>query len=233
MNATDFALKDWKALVGEHNRSSLDPMFSAAGWSPKAPAPPTSVPDWCGFAVHWWLHQADLSPDHRRSFFHCLNVEAFFTYGERSNVNPKRLMTEGLVAGRWEKLQDIHSREGANKDDGTVAEGHLRLWMSAFTIREVAKEFSFKPGDVVLINHYGKVDKAHHITMVLTYDSRSNLLTTIEGNATGTAGDNKRRRDSVVIIKRDLNKPTELNKLYGWGRCSKHDFKGSLIQAYR
>ena len=235
MRAVDYAKKDWAKGVSEADRASLDPMFSTAGWSSRAPRAPEPVPDWCGFATYYWLRQAGLALAHRKSFFHTLNVEAFYTYGAKSNVNPKRLMSKGQVAGSkvWEPLFDIHTREFEKSvGDGTPDNSLLRVWMSAVTLRAVAKEFDFRPDDTILINHSGKVDKAHHITTVKEYDAKRNVLHTIEGNASGSAYGAGNRREAVVVVKRDLNLPRELNKLYGMGRISKLDLDGSHVTAY-
>lgn len=235
MRAVDYALNDWKAGVGEHDRASLDGMFSTAGWSPKAPRLPDRVPDWCGFSTYYWLHKRGLHAAHRKSFFHVENVEAFYTYGARNNTNPKRLMKDGMVGGEWERLVDIHMRE-AKADDGTVRSDLLRMWILSTTIRglaEMGAEFDFRPDDTVLINHYGNTTSAHHITTVLEYSHPRKLLTTIEGNASGLAHDGSKKRDSVVVVKRDLGKKSELHKLYGWGRVSLLDMDGSAVEAYR
>jgi hypothetical protein len=216
-NVVGIAELDWRAHVGEHDRSpggGLDRIFRESGWGP-CPPPGTSVPDWCGFTVcAWWL-RAGLNKAHDQSFYHAKNVEAFFTYGARGNVNPARLRTEVSLPSGWEKVATFHLRAG-----------DPRRWTDAVKIRTTPlPALDFKPGDIVLINHHGKTDEAHHITMVRSWDGR--YLERIEGNASyrigGRGPNGEKWTDSVVTVRMDLADPAQKAKLYGVGRLSTLD----------
>lgn len=219
---------DWRAHTGEYDASPTGRYIAIVkdGTQGDFGIPPTygyldaegNPRDWCGFAVGAWLNRAGLHDDHRKSLYHVENVEAFFTYGARKNTNPKRLMVEykGLDGATWEALVKIHTRLG-----------QLRTWTDALAIRATPlAQLRFKPGQVVLINHYGAVDKAHHITMVRSWDGR--FLERIEGNASyriGGAGPNGEKwSDAVVVVRMDLADPAQLKRIYGVGTLSLHDF---------
>lgn len=206
--------RDWRANVGEHDRPSLDRMFIASGFARQAPRPEDAkVPDWCGMAVGLWLQDGGLNPRFGRSFLHCLNVEAFFTYGQKSNVNPRRLDTHISLEGQWRSIRDFHG-------------GMSRRWLDRKQVRdrlvdEVEWPDLFQPGDVMLVDWSGR-DAADHITMVYAWDGRT--LITREGNATGRGPDGKQRRDAVVERRLDLAMDSSRRLVYGVGRLSPMDF---------
>lgn len=216
--ALEAAERDWRNNVGEHDRPSLDRMFRVSGFARQAPRPADAkVPDWCGMAVGTWLVDGGINPAFARSFLHCLNVEAFFTYGRKSNVNPKRLDTQMQLDGQWRSIQALH---------GAAAGSMLRAWADrSEVLKRVDDEYHsaalFQPGDVVLLDWSGR-DAADHITMVHRWDGRT--LVTIEGNATGSGPEGERRRDAVVIRRMDLRESNNRRLVYGRGRLSPMDF---------
>lgn len=216
--ALEAAERDWRNNVGEHDRPSLDRMFRVSGFARQAPRPADAkVPDWCGMAVGTWLVDGGINPAFARSFLHCLNVEAFFTYGRKSNVNPKRLDTQMELDGQWRSIQALH---------GAAAGSMLRAWADrSEVLKRVDDEYHsaalFQPGDVVLLDWSGR-DAADHITMVHRWDGRT--LVTIEGNATGSGPEGERRRDAVVIRRMDLRESANRRLVYGRGRLSPMDF---------
>jgi hypothetical protein len=213
---------DWRSDAGEHDRSKggvLDRMFVASTWSRFGVTrdPDAKVPDWCGMAVNWWQMRAGRNPQYAQSFLHCLNVEAFHTYGRQRNVNPKRLRTQVRAEGSdvWMDLADWHR-----------AKGQLRMWTPRAAITDLVKRGAaqtlFQPGDTLLIDWHGRND-ADHIALVRAWDG-SRWLECIEGNRTGIGGDGTRRRDAVVLCRYDLQNPTVLRTMYGVGRLSLLDF---------
>jgi hypothetical protein len=217
--ALEAAERDWRANVGEHDRPSLDRMFQTSGFARQAPRQPDAkVPDWCGMAVGTWLVEGGLNAAFARSFLHCLNVEAFFTYGRSKNVNPRRLDRSISVGeGRWLDIEAFHRGSSSPM---------MRLWADRATLSAgVDDDYNaaalFQPGDVVLMDWSGR-DAADHITMVHRWDGRT--LVTIEGNATGGGPDGERRRDAVVIRRTDLSNSSERGAIYGRGRLSPMDF---------
>ena len=126
--ALEAADRDWRNNVGEHDHASLDRMFRTSGFARQAPRPDDAkVPDWCGMAVGTWLVDGGMNPAYARSFLHCLNVEAFFTYGRQRNVNPKRLDTQIQLEGKWQSIAAFHGGPSSSTlrswaDRGTVAE---------------------------------------------------------------------------------------------------------------
>jgi len=92
-------------------------------------------------------------------------------------------------------------------------------------LRLVVAWYFQAPGDLGLINHNGKTDRAHHIVLVESFDGVT--LTTLEGNASGLAPDGSRRRQGVVRVVRDLRIDTVRATIFGVGRFSPLDFAAS------
>jgi hypothetical protein len=199
-------------------------MFVASGFARQAPrAWDAKVPDWCGMAVGLWLQDGGMNPAFTRSFLHCLNVEAFFTYGARKNVNPKRLDTQIRLDGKWQSIASLH---------GGPSSSMLRSWVERDDVMERCDDDYhvrqlFLPGDVVLFDWSGR-DAADHITMVEDWSGR--ILTTIEGNASGHGPDGKRRREAVVVRKTDMGDRATRRLIYGRGRLSPMDFCSHLVK---
>ncbi|MBM4073833.1 MAG: CHAP domain-containing protein [Planctomycetes bacterium] len=214
------AERDWRNNVGEHDRASLDRMFIASGFARQCPRPwDAKVPDWCGMAVGLWLQDAGLNHPFGRSFLHCLNVEAFFTYGKRSNVNARRLDTLMSCDGKWQRIETLQAGASARRwlDRGAI----ISKLNSGDTVD------MFRAGDVVLLDWSG-INEADHITMVKGWDGKT--LTTIEGNASGLGPANERRRESVVVRYLDLDKAQNRRLIYGVGRVSPMDFSANLVK---
>jgi hypothetical protein len=224
LNALEAADRDWRANVGEHDHASLDRMFRTSGFARQAPRPEDAkVPDWCGMAVGTWLVDGGMNPAFARSFLHCLNVEAFFTYGRQRNVNPRRLDTQIQLDGKWTLIASFH---------GVPSSSMLRAWADRGTVAERLDDDYhigqlFQPGDVVLLDWSGR-DAADHITMVKSWTGRT--LTTIEGNATGLGPDGKRRREAVVVRQLDLGDRATRRLIYGRGRLSPMDFCTNAVK---
>ena len=222
--ALEAADRDWRNNVGEHDHASLDRMFRTSGFARQAPRPDDAkVPDWCGMAVGTWLVDGGMNPAFARSFLHCLNVEAFFTYGRQRNVNPKRLDTQIQLEGKWQSIAAFH---------GGPSSSTLRSWADRGTVAEWSDDeyhsaTLFQPGDVVLFDWSGR-DNADHITMCKSWTGRT--LTTIEGNATGLDPDGKRRREAVVVRQLDFGVRTNRRLIYGRGRLSPMDFCSNLVK---
>ena len=226
--ALEAADRDWRNNVGEHDRASLDRMFVASGFARQAPRDwDAKVPDWCGMAVGLWLQDGGMNSAFGRSFLHCLNVEAFFTYGRQKNVNPRRLDVEVQLEGKWVPLAVVQSGSSARRwlDRAIVATRMAAV--PPRTTQLVADLDLFRPGDVVLLDWSGHND-ADHITMVKAWDGK--VLTTIEGNASGLGPAGEKRREAVVERKLDLTKPANLRLVYGVGRLSPMDFTFNLVR---
>jgi hypothetical protein len=223
IKALEAADRDWRNNVGEHDRASLDRMFVASGFARQAPrAWDAKVPDWCGMAVGLWLQDGGMNHPYGRSFLHCLNVEAFFTYGRQRNVNPKRLDTQIQLDGKWTRIDAVQA--------GAMA----RRWLGRSDILGRLNNDArfldldlFKPGDVVLLDWAGHND-ADHITMVKSWDGSK--LTTMEGNASGLGPAGEKRREAVVTRTLDLSKSANARLVYGVGRLSPMDFNINLVK---
>lgn len=224
LKALEAADRDWRANLGEHDHASLDRMFRTSGFARQAPRPnDAKVPDWCGMAVGTWLVDGGMNPAFARSFLHCLNVEAFFTYGRQRNVNPRRLDTQIQLDGKWTLIASFH---------GVPSSSMLRSWADRGTVAERLDDDYhagqlFQPGDVVLFDWSGR-DAADHITMVKSWTGRT--LTTIEGNATGLGPNGERRRDAVVVRQLDLGDRAHRRLIYGRGRLSPMDFCTNAVK---
>lgn len=214
------AESDWHTNVGEHARQSgsrLDQMFQLSGYSrfgvPKGVT--EKVPDWCGMAVVSWLIAGGLNTGFNTSFLHTFNVEAFFTYGAKKNVNPARFDRFAVVDGVHERIDLWHARERCPRRWRAREEVNIAV--------EAKDADIFRPGDVVLLDWSG-VNDADHITMVRHWEPASQLLTLIEGNRSGRGPDGKARKDSVVVVGYDLSTARARRQVYGVGRLSPLDF---------
>jgi len=217
--ALQAAERDWRAMLGEHDRPGLDKFFRTSGFAKQCPREPESkVPDWCGMAVGTWLVEGGLNAGFNTSFLHTLNVEAFFTYGRQRNVNPARLDRQiQMEPGVWVSIEELHRKSDK-----------LRRWLPRDHLPALmGQPDTFRPGDVVLID-WSRRNDADHITMVRSYDGRT--LSTWEGNATGKCGDGKVRRDSVVTRTLDLSKAADRELIYGVGRVSDLDLCHNLVR---
>ena len=213
--AVQEAEKDWHAGTSEADVSKnggLAAIFRDSGWSPHGvDKGPKGLPkDWCGMAVGSWLVRAGMDLDHRKSFFATSNVHSQFTYGARGSSH--RTKKEVLVDGTWRLVKGHHEAKGAR-----------RRWLDFKAVRETPlADLDIQPGDVVLINHVGGTDGAHHIAMVRSWDGE--ILETIEGNASGLGPDDQRRKEAVIINRRNLTQLPDRRKIFGIGRLSELDF---------
>lgn len=216
-DAVKEAEKDWLAGASEVDvtpKGRLAAIFRDAGWSRVGVERQDNghIYDWCGMASCSWLVRVGMAHDLRRgTFYSTRNVSDFFTYNG-SPVNSNRTRTRANIDGRDVRLSDLHKEQGS-----------LRSWTSYAAVRSTKlTELDIQPGDIVLINHNGQTDGAHHITMVRSWNAP--ILETIEGNASGTTAQGGRTHDSVVINRRDLSTSHDRNKIYGIGRVSICDF---------
>lgn len=230
----DYAEADWRAHAGEHDRSEggiLDDIFKMSGYSRFGVPRTGPVPDWCGMAVMRWLQLGGVDTDFDTSTLHTFNVEAFFTYGERRNVNPRRLDTEVSFDGgkTWQKIVDWHRREGK-----------MRRWISFRDEPDVVRKYGldlFQPVDIVNLD-WKNDGKADHITMGRSWDGET--LGLIEGNRTGKGPNGEAWRESVVVndykvkgITATCEKVltgTSVATLYGVGRLSPLDYTQALYR---
>jgi hypothetical protein len=159
-----------------------------------------------------WGFRAGLLPVHRCSFWATDNVRSFFSYGKAGRVHHRTAREVTLVDGTVVVVVDWHSEREQR-----------RTWREKAALQQLPlAEWDLQPGDVGLINHSGKTDRAHHIVLVESFDGAT--LTTLEGNATGLAPNGSRRRQGVVRVVRDLRVDTVRASIFGIGRFSPLDF---------
>lgn len=218
----DAAERAWRAHAGEHDRSAgglLNEIFVAAGWGSRGvpKGAEDKVPDWCGMFVAWCLLAGGANAAMNTSFLHTLNVEAFFTYGARANVNPRRLDSEVHIAGSWMPIRVWHQSAGA-----------LRRWHAFGPGAEDVAGLDIAPGDVLLIDWSLRRTDADHIALVRSWDGR--WLRTFEGNRRGRGPAGEDWRESVVACEYDLASPHDLALVYGIGRLSPLDFGAAVVR---
>lgn len=217
------ARKDWEARTSAADTSPsgrLAAIFRDSGWSPRVDMnPSTGRPkDWCGMAVAAWFFRAGMNATHRRSFWATANVRSFFSYGRAGRIHHRTATQVELLPGSWVDIEPWHRclRQTRRWIEGTK--------LHAMPLGEV----SISAGDVVLINHQGRVDGAHHIALVEQWDGR--LLTTLEGNATGLDPAGQRLRQGVVRVERDLTHAGVRKTLFGVGRVSRWDWSEASVR---
>jgi hypothetical protein len=221
--ALDEAHKDWMARASAADTSPsgrLAAIFRDSGWSPRVDMNPnTGRPkDWCGMAVVVWFFRAGMNPLHRRSFWATANVRSFFSYGTAGRIHHRTATEVNLLRDSWVGIEAWHRclRQTRRWVEGTK--------LHAMPLNEV----TIAAGDVVLINHQGRVDGAHHIALVETWDGR--VLGTLEGNATGMDPEGRRLRQGVVRVERDLGKSDVRKTVFGIGRVSRWDWSKARVR---
>lgn len=209
------AEQDWHAGTSEADLSSkglLAAIFRDSGWSKSGvdKKPDGKAKDWCGMAVVAWFKRVGLDLDHCMTFWATSNVHSCFTYSRRGSTH--RTMKKVRVNGAWRLIEAWHAEQGS-----------VRHWYDFNAVRTTdLAQLDVRPGDVVLINHNGKTDGAHHIAMVRSWNGTT--LETIEGNASGLGPAGQTRHDAVVVNQRDLSVPAQRKKVFGIGRLSAQDF---------
>ena len=217
---------EWRRGTSEDDLSRTGPLaaiFRDAGWSPFGVdvRPGTQqARDWCGMTVAAWYFRGGLHSAHRKSFLATANVRSFFSYGKAGRVHHRTARVALFPDGTTERLEAWHTRLGER-----------RQWVEGAALRTIAgadpSSLPLTPASTILISHNGSLQEAHHIALVESFDGA--VLTTLEGNATGTAGNGKTRKDAVVRVTRDLRIPAVLHTLFGIGRPSLLDFAAIQI----
>jgi|GEM_PF-3134975 len=134
------------------------------------------VADWCGMFVTSHLFRGGgLDQELRAGFLHVDNVIDYFNYTQAAKADrvPKSVWADG----EWHELKDYHGIRGS-----------VRKWTPRSVVKSTMEGgggLDVRPGDVVLIDHSGTKSSPQHITMVESYDPKSKILTTIEGNTGG------------------------------------------------
>lgn len=212
------ARRDWEACTTEADVAKtgrLAAIFRDSGWSKSGVdiSPKTNKPkDWCGMSVAAWGFRASMLAVHRRSFWATDNVRSFFSYGRAGRVHHRTAREVTLADGSVVEVAAWHAERKQE-----------RTWRETGALQRLPlAEWDLAPGDVALINHDGKTDRAHHIVLVESFDGAT--LTTLEGNATGLAPNGSRRRQGVVRVVRDLRVDTVRATIFGIGRFSPLDF---------
>lgn len=134
------------------------------------------VADWCGMFVGASLYRGGgLDEELRKGFLHTSNVLDFFNYTQK--VNAARAPRSVWADGEWHDLKTYHASRGAP-----------RMWTGRAAVTATMEgdgALDVRPGDVVLIDHWGNRKAPQHITMVESYDPKTKILATIEGNTSG------------------------------------------------
>ncbi len=165
--------------VGTGPRSELDEIFKDSGWSSRVSKDENGrVFDWCGmFVVSSYFKGAGMAKELRAGFYHVDNVKDFFGYVQAHNAS--RVPMSIWAEGQWWNLKEYHE-----------ARGSTRKWTKRADLQAalVAGTADIRPGDTCLIDHSGG-DKPGHIVMVESFDAKTRMLTTIEGNTFGVHAD--------------------------------------------
>ena len=120
-------------------------------------------------SVAAWGFRAGLLAIHRRSFWATDNVRSFFSSGRAGRVHHRTAREVTLAAGTVVEVAAWHAERKQE-----------RTWRETAALQQLPlAEWDLAPGDVALINHDGKTDRAHHIVLVESFDGAT--LTTLEG----------------------------------------------------
>jgi len=211
---------DWEAGTSESDQSTegrLSAIFRDSGWSLRTDVSRRTgrVKDWCGMSVAAWADRCGFAPALRSAMYQTNNVRSFFSYRRAGPVHHRTDMV-AIVAGVERPLEELHRQRGA-----------LRAWIETDKLHGLPLDkWTIAPGAVLLINHHGRRDKAHHITLVESFDGRT--LVTMEGNASGQSGGGKRISQAVVRVTRDLTDPAVRATIFGHGKFSSVDFDATV-----
>ena len=210
---------DWRAGVGEHDQSNaggLSRIFFDSGWSLRVDKTASGrVKDWCGMSVAAWAHREGLAAGIRSSLYQTENVRSFFSYGEAGSVH-HRTDRQATVAGETVSVLDLHKHKNS-----------VRTWLESDALHAIElARWPLSPGMVLLIAHDGSRTRAHHITLVESWNGRE--LVTMEGNASGQSHEGKRIRQAVVQVTRDLTDPAVRRTIFGFGAFSDVDFDRTI-----
>lgn len=233
------AYEDWRGPTGEFDLSidgRLSKIFKDSGWANSVTFNASGrVHDWCGMAPCAWLIRSGMNKGFVSSFYHTMNIEDFATYGSPKKrgypYNPKRLKTKVVLEEDGPLTMLIKNWHKENKNE--------RVWFDEKYIRNTPLDkLDIQQADIILIDYQGFYDKsddqfdaADHITMCASYGVMGQgILETIEGNAFSSNINGTKIKDSVGIVKRDLNDPKIRKQIYGILRLSDLDFEQNEVK---
>ena len=128
--------------------------------------------EWCGGFVATNYRPLKLSALLQGMFWSTLKLEDFFNY--KNNFNPYKWIQ---VDDQVMEVEEYHNRRGSR-----------RRWLAGEQIH-AGKELDIRPGDIVLQDNREGIG-ADHIQIVQSWDTKTNMLYTIDGNGGGYQVDN-------------------------------------------
>jgi hypothetical protein len=209
----DSGIKEWQAGVRESGGSNVGARINQYAANSKF----GTGYEWCGFFTAWNYSQAGFKyPENFASYQKSRDFFLYRSYTSRSANLHQQL----------DQLRQQHQSSGSSRQYMIMKEsptfdyvkdhrqyyGHVNLDQMTYNWQNIP----IQAGDVALFSH-------GHVAMVISYDTRSGRLETVEGNTSGTGPDGKLRHQAVVRKSYDLSKAADRQKFDGFGRAALSD----------
>lgn len=214
------AQQEWQNGVRESGGANRGPRIDQyarnAGMSPGG--------EWCGFFTGFNYSQNGFRD--AASLASYQKARDYFMYrsytsdtGSTRNQENDQLRAQHAQQGssrQYFMLEESPNRERVTRPGewGNQRYGHYNADPNTFNYQTLP----VRSGDTVLFNR-------GHVGMVESYDPRTGLLTTLEGNTSGTGPDGRQRSQAVARKTYDLSNPAVRQQFDGFGRPSALDFQ--------
>lgn len=214
------AQQEWQNGVresgGPNRGPRIDQYARSANMSPGG--------EWCGYFTGFNYTQNGFRDSASLASYQ--KARDYFMYrsytsntGSARNQENDQIRTQHAQQGssrQYFMLEESPTRERVTRagDWGRERYGHYDANANTFNYQNLP----VRGGDTVLFNR-------GHVGMVESYDPRSGLLTTLEGNTSGMGADGRQRSQAVVRKTYDLSDPAVRQQFDGFGRPSALDFQ--------
>jgi peptidoglycan hydrolase-like protein with peptidoglycan-binding domain len=174
--------------------------------------------EWCGYFTSFNYTQAAKAAGAKftgqKRMHSYQKARSYFMY--RSYTNNKK-----STVAKYEQLRQEHKMQGSERRymtfDGSKGDQHAKRYKLTHEVYQSPSQLPIRAGDTALFG-------AGHVGMVESYNAKTGLLTTIEGNV-GYGPDGVHRRTY------DLNNPKVRARFDGFGRPAAGDFVDSDSKA--
>lgn len=174
--------------------------------------------EWCGFFTAFTHTQAGFKyPEHYASYQKAREFFMYRSYTDHSASKNRQL----------DELRQQHQAQGSTRQYFMLKESdnHAYLKNNPQLFRHYSAEANtfqwqnlpIQPGDVALFNH-------GHVGMVVSYNSQTGHLVTVEGNTSGKGPDGKHWTQAVVMKEYNLSQSSDRKRFDGFGRPALGDF---------
>lgn len=180
--------------------------------------------EWCGFFTGFNYQQNGFKDNPSLASYQ--KARDYFMYrtytsqtGSERNQQNDDLRAQHAQSGssrQYFMLPESPNRQRVSRNGrwGNERYGHYNADANTFNFQNLP----VRGGDTALFAR-------GHVGMVESYNPATGILTTIEGNASGTGADGRRRSQAVVRKTYNLSDPSVRQQFDGFGRPSRFDFQ--------